>query len=253
MLKKLKICSLVFILFMALSRVHSLDNCLRIHNNSLIKLIKSKVNLKDSPSKFIGYRNNSFVLNETNKKEIFVFIPVLNGDMTNFKEEIIVKLDISNLDIKIIEKVISSDVESIQDVEKKLKIKDWKVLKPNNVYKFAPWVTLKEDFGLKNYINLEKDGRVYYTVPSEDKLDDIHMVYESGNERKEFVFTNSPEKPIVPVEEVEKLGKKPEVKPKKTIMSQISSFFGFFTKHEEVKNEGYDYVDEHTKLKEKIY
>ena len=41
--------------------------------------------------------------------------------------------------------------------------------------------------------------------------------------------------------------------PKKTIMSQISSFFGFFTKHEEVKNEGYDYVDEHIKLKEKIY
>ena len=120
----------------------------------------------------------------------------------------------------------------------------------NNVYKFATWFRLKETLGLKNYIDFEKDGRVYYTVPSEDKLGDIHLVYESGNERKEFKFTNLPEKPIIPVEEENNIvTKKEEIKPKRTVFENIANrIFGLFNNNCENKI-GYEHSEECEKLK----
>ena len=258
---KFKKIMLIFILFTAISRVNSLDNCFEVINHSLIKFIESgvnsKINLENASSKIIGYEGSIFALNNASKQEIFVLIPVFNADMTKFEEEIIVQLDVLNvINVKNIKGIISSNSGLIPNINEKFKIKKIEILKIltlNNFNKFATWKCLKENFKLKNYINFEKYGYLYYTVPSERELDNLHIVYESGNERKEFVFTNLPEKPIVPVEEVEKLGKKPEVKPKKTIMNQIFNFFSFSTKHEEVKNEDYGYSDERTRLKEKVY
>ena len=248
----IKFCGLIFMLFMLLSKTFAIDNCCLIGNNRLIQLIKSKYY---SESKF---KNSTyfwgigiFILNKSNSNEAFVITPLFFHLGSKIAKEIAIKIDIRKIKNDVL-KIISTPEENL-NLEISDMGKNFMILKSKNVYKFLPLKNIKNYLKLKNYNDFEKDSRIYYTVPSEDKLDDLHIVYESGNERKEFVFTNLPEKPIVPVEEVEKLGKKQEIKPKKTIMSQISSFFGFFTKHEEVKNEGYDYVDEHTKLKEKIY
>ena len=242
MSRKFRIYNLIFVLFLAFSRVSSIDNYRFVENSSLIKFIKSNINLKSDSSKRIGYAYSIFTLNDSNEQEIFVFIPILNGDMTKFEEEYMVKLNILNvIDIK---KFVSSNSRS-NSSKIKFIIKKWKMLIPNNVYKFAPWFRLEETLGLKNYIDFNKKGCIYYTVPSEDKLDDIHMVYEPKDEngRKEFVFTKSG---IIPIE-----GK---------ISWQIQNgwnkfrnFFSFLTKHEEVKNEVHDCDNEKTRLKEKIY
>ena len=247
----------IFILFTAISRVNSLDNCFEVINHSLIKFIKSgvnsKINLKNASSKIIGYEGSIFALNKSNKQEIFVLIPVFCGDMTKFEEEIIVQLDVLNvINVKNIKEIISSNSKLIPNINEKFKIKKteiFKILTLNNFNKFATWECLKENFKLKKYIDFKKYGYVYYTVPSEDKLDDLHIVYESGNEKKEFVFTNLPEKPIVPVEEVEKLEKKPEIKPKKTVFKNITNcIFSLFNNNCEKKIK-YGHDEECEKLK----
>ncbi len=229
----------------------SFKDCLFIKNDLVSNLIREQIKRSNETLPCIDYKNMALVIIENLCSKAVISFPVLS-DRYKFIKKVTVLLEIcgANSQNDILESITSEQPRKNFNY----KVLNFKVQKPNgSIGPYVGFNYMKNNLGLKNYIDFEKDGRVYYTVPSEDKLDDIHMVYESGNERKEFVFTNSPEKPIVPVEEVEKLGKKPEVKPKKTIMSQISSFFGFFTKHEEVKNEGYDYVDEHTKLKEKIY
>jgi hypothetical protein len=227
-----------------------------VKNLLIINSIKEKIANSKKKLPDISSKNVIFILNLEHANEIIVSFTIISSDCLKFINKVIATVKIKNYVTfdEILEFMTLKYPEEKPNLNFKYEISDFKFLKPDNNVPYVSLLDMKLFHGLGNYIDLEKkDGRVFYTVPSEDKLDDIHMVYESGNERKEFVFTNSPEKPIVPVEEVEKLGKKPEVKPKKTIMSQISSFFGFFTKHEEVKNEGYDYVDEHTKLKEKIY
>ena len=89
---------------------------------------------------------------------------------------------------------------------------------------------------------------MYYTVPSEDKLDDVHIVYESGNERKEFKFTNLPEKPIVPVEETNKINQE-NIKPKKNFFSLPSFISKFFKKNYQEKNNNDFLNEEQKKLK----
>ena len=244
----MKIFNLILILFLALSRSYALDDNRLLNNCQIINFIKSEIEFKkiDLSCRY-AYVCSVFALNNTNNQEFFVFVPIYNSNRTKFEREIVLKI-FSNL--KNIKEILSSNSKSISKGKFVIKSLDFVCVKDK--VKYASLYSMRDHFGLKIDPDKEK-GCVYYTVASEDGLDDMHMVYESGGERKEFVFTNLPEKPIVPVEEVEKLEKKPEIKPKKTIMSQISSFFGFFTKHEEVKNEGYDYVDERTKLKEKIY
>ena len=255
LMKIFKTFNLVFILFMALSNVCSIHDCRYVYNDLFIEIIKSEIKSKGTDlGYYYGYGGCVFALNKVNNREFFVFLPVYDKDRTKFEGEVIFKFtsEIKNTEAMLLSLTLLNMVKGIN-----LKASDFScILSIKDRMKFVT-LPCMENHCLKKHcpfnIKMREDGRVYYTVPSEDKLDDIHMVYESGNERKEFVFTNLPEKPIVPVEEVEKLGKKPEIKPKKTIMSQIFNLFGFSTKHEEVKNEGYDCDNEKTRLKEKIY
>ena len=115
---------------------------------------------------------------------------------------------------------------------------------------YIPHVSLLY-FRLGNYIDpgiFEKYNRVFYTVPSEDELDDIHMVYESGNEKKEFKFTNLPERPIVPVEEANKINQE-NIKPKKNFFSLPSFISKFFKKNYQEKNNNDFLNEEQKKLK----
>lgn len=250
------LCCTVFLLLLNIQSISAVCDLRVVKNPLIINSIKEKISNSKKKLPTISSKDVIFILNLENSKEIIISFTILSSDYLKFISKVVASIKIKSVVTfdKILEFMTSEHPEEKFNLDFEYEISDFKFLKPDNNVPYVSLLDMKLFHGLGNYIDLEKkDGRVFYTVPSEDKLDDIHMVYESGNERKEFVFTNSPEKPIVPVEEVEKLGKKPEVKPKKTIMSQISSFFGFFTKHEEVKNEGYDYVDEHTKLKEKIY
>ena len=244
----MKIFNLILILFLALSRSYALDDNRSLNNCQIINFIKSKIELKKIDlSCHYAYVCSIFVLNNKNNQEFFVFVPIYNSNRTKFEGEIVLKI-FSNL--KNIKEILSSNSKSISKGKFVIKSLDFVCVKDK--IKYASLYFMRDHFGLKIDPDKEK-GCVYYTVASEDRLDDIHMVYESGNEKKEFKFTNLPERPIVPLGKVGKLREKPEIKPKKTIMNQIFNFFNFSTKHEEVKNEDYGYSDEHTRLKEKVY
>lgn len=255
MRKIFKFFNLILALFINFSNVYSINDWRYMWNDLLIEVIKSEIKSKGTDlGYYYGYGGCVFALNKANNKEFFVFLPVYDKDRTKFEGEVIFKFtsEIKNTEAMLLSLALLDTLKGIS-----LKASDFSgILSIKDRMKFIT-LPCMENHCLKKHcpfnIKINEDGRVYYTVPSEDKLNDLHMVYESGNKRKEFVFTNLPEKPIVPVEEVEKLGKKPEVKPKKTIMSQIFNLFGFSTKHEEVKNEGYDCDNEKTRLKEKIY
>ena len=256
MKKKLKI--FVFIFYLLIQNVLTVaikDNRF-VKNQSVIDLFKNEIESSENKLTFFyQYKETIFIVNPDKINEIIISVPVFEATSNHkFIRKVNALITIEEpISYDEIFKFMNSENSSLNF---KYKISNLEFLLPDNYKSYVSLLLIKYYFRLGNCIDpkkLEKDGRVYYTVPSEDKLGDIHMVYESGNEKKEFKFTNLPERPIVPVEEVEKLGKKPEVKPKKTIMSQIFNLFGFSTKHEEVKNKGYDYVDEHTKLKEKIY
>ena len=244
---------LMFILFVALPKVYSLDDCHTVKNKSLLEYVQSSECIRSEIDKLKKkndyYCNHEisilpdisiFVTNKFNDNEAFVLIPIYDN-REGFIKEAVFKISAKNI-LEIISLINKNQVKfkNFLNVDKKVKFMESKCTS-----KFLSLLHMKDNLGLKNYTDFEKDGRVYYTVPSEDKLDDIHLVYESkdGKERKEFVFTKSG---IIPIED--------------TISWQIQNgwnkfrnFFSFSTKHEEVKNEGYDYVDEHTKLKEKIY
>ena len=243
-----KFFSLVFALFIEASSVCSIYDYRIIENKLLNELIESKYSSKFKDS-LCNLGGSIFVFSESNTNEAFIVSPIFESLTSHLIKEIYIRFDIKNFK-KNIFKFISSYNGTSSIIKKEYLEKylsdDFKLLKTKRLNKFVSLSSyMKNDLGLKNYINFEKDGCVYYTVSSEDKLDDIHMIYESkdGNERREFVFTKSG---IIPIED--------------TIGWQIQNgwnkfrnFFSFSTKHEEVKNEGYDYVDEHTKLKEKIY
>ena len=241
----IKFCGLIFMLFMLLPKIFAIDNCCLIGNNHLIRLIKSKYysesEFKNS-TYFLGI--GIFILNKSNSNEAFVITPLFFHLGSKIAKEIAIRIDITKIRNNVL-KIISTPEENLN-----LEISDmgqnFIILKSKNVYKFLPLKNIKNYLKLKNYNDFKKDGRIYYTVPSEDKLDDIHMVYESGNERKEFVFTNLPEKPIVPVEEVEKLGKKPEIKPKKNFFSLPGFISNFFKKNYQAENNN-DFLDEERK------
>ena len=216
----------------------------RIQNTSLNEKLKMKVDIKQKKDLFSCrylYNESIFALDESNPEKIFILISVFRGSLPEFVKVVAVPVKIvgakSREDIF---KVVLDSISENFEIDENFKFPNFRDSK-----RFTNLSYVKDYLGLKKYINFEKDGRVYYTVPSEDKLDDIHLVYESedGEKRREFVFTKSG---IIPIEN--------------TISWQIQNgwnkfinFFSFSTKHEEVKNEGYDYVDEHTKLKEKIY
>ncbi len=252
MKKKLSFFCAVFLSSLMAKNSLAIDDLRIVKNQSIINLIKKKI--EDSKEKAATVdREIMFMVNLGKINEIIVsFVYLASNTYNHFlvkKMVALIKVD-KCLELDKMIEFITSENSNLNFDPKILKLKFSGTNDISSVY--TKLFYIKNDLGLKNYIDFEKGGRIYYTVPSEDKLDDVHMVYESGNEKKEFKFTNLPERPIVPMEEVEKLKKKPEIK--KTIMSQIFNFFGFSTKHEEVKNnEGYDYVDEHTKLKEKIY
>ena len=244
---------LMFILFVALPRVYSLDDCHTVKNKSLLEYVQSSECIRSEIDKLKKkndyYCNHEisilpdisiFVINKFDDNEAFILIPIYDNREGIIKEAVF-KISAKNI-LEIISLINKNQVEfkNFLNVDKKIKFMESKCTS-----KFLSLLHMKDNLGLKNYIDFEKDGRVYYTVPSEDRLDYVHMIYESkdGKERKEFVFTKSG---IIPIED--------------TIGWQIQNgwnkfrnFFSFSTKHEEVKNEGYDYVDEHTKLKEKIY
>ena len=251
MKKKLSFFCAVFLSSLMAQNSLAIDDLRIVKNQSIINLIKKKI--EDSKEKAATVdREIIFMVNLGKINEIIVsFVYLASNTYNHFlvkKMVALIKVD-NCLELDKMIEFITSENSNLNFDPKILKLE---FLAANDIQIYSKIFCIKNNFSLKKYIDFEKDGRVYYTVASEDKLDDVHMVYESGNEKKEFKFTNLPERPIVPIEEVEKLKKKPEIK--KTIMSQIFNFFGFSTKHEEVKNnEGYDYVDEHTKLKEKIY
>ena len=240
MRKLYKFFILIFVLFVKLSDIYALDDCHFINNNLMIKKVKFIVLNKFKNEYYFGCDCSVFVLNQTKFNEAFILVPVYDHQK-KFIKEIAIKVNIKKFGKSALS-IISDKDENISinrfDIDNECKF-----LKTKNISKFAELSYVKQWFDLK--IDFNKNGRVYYTVPSEDKLDDIHMIYESkdGKERKEFVFTKSG---IIPIDD--------------TIGWQIQNgwnkfrnFFSFSTKHEEVKNEGYDCDNEKTRLKEKIY
>ena len=232
--------SLIFILFIKLSNIYALDDYHFINNNSMIKKIRTIISNKFKNQYYFGCDCSVFALNQSNYNEAFILVPVYDNQK-KFIKEIAIKANIEKFGKDALS--ITSDKDENFNVNYFVINEECKFLATKNISKFAELSYVKKCFDLK--VDLDKDGRVYYMVPSEDKLDDVHMVYESkdGNERREFVFTKSG---IVPIED--------------TISWQIQNswnkfrnFFSFSTKHEKVKNEDYGYSDEHTKLKEKIY
>ena len=240
----------------------NIQNILAIHdlrvvkNPLIIKSIKEKIANSKKKLPDISSKNVIFILNLEHANEIIVSFTIISSDCLKFINKVIATVKIKNYVTfdEILEFMTLKYPEEKPNLNFKYEISDFKFLKPDNNVPYVSLLDMKLFHGLGNYIDLEKkDGRVFYTVPSEKELDKLHMVYQLGTEKKEFVFTNLSGKRVVPVEEFEKLRKELEIKSKKTIMSQIFNFFGFSTKHEEVKNEGYDCDNEKTRLKEKIY
>ena len=243
----MKIYNLLFALFLTLSRACAIDDCRNLNNCQLIDFIESEIKFKKTDlSCHYDCVGSVFALDEKNDKEFFFFFSIYSSDMTKFEGEIILKF-VSNL--KNIKKILSSNPGKIRNIKEKFVIKALSFSFVDNSIKYASikyasLYFMRDRLGLRIDPDKEK-GCVYYTVPSVEKLDDIHMIYESkdGKERKEFVFTKSG---IIPIED--------------TIGWQIQNgwnkfrnFFSFSTKHEEVKNEGYDCDNEKTRLKEKMY
>ena len=232
-----------FLFFISTLFLLNIQNILAIHdlrvvkNPLIIKSIKEKIANSKKKLPTVSNKDVIFMLNLGNSKEIIISFTILSSDYLKFINKVVASIKIKSVVTfdKILEFMTSEHPEEKSNLDFEYEISDFKFLKPDNIMPYIPLSNMKIFYGLGNHIDLEKkDGRVFYTVPSEKELDKLHMVYQLGTEKKEFVFTNLSGKRVVPVEEFEKL-------------------FGFFTKHEEVKNEGYDYVDEHTKLKEKIY
>ena len=216
----------------------------RIKNTSLNEKLKMKVDIKQKKDLFSCrylYNESIFALDESNPDKVFILISVYRGCWSEFVKVVAVPVKIVGAKSKEdIFKVILDSVSENFEIDENFKFPSSRDSK-----RFTEISYVKNYLGLKNYIDFEKDGCVYYTVPSEKELDNLHMIYESkdGKERKEFVFTKSG---IIPIED--------------TIGWQIQNgwnkfrnFFSFSTKHEEVKNEGYDCDNEKTRLKEKIY
>ena len=234
------------ILFIMSPKVHSISDCYFIVNTSLIDSIKSVVENKfrKEDDYDCGSKSRVFVLNNSNSNEGFILIPIFDNKTTHFLKEAYLKVDIKNYKRKILEIISKPNGSSIK-LDPNIEVK---FLESKKVQKFMPLLYLsymKNDLGLKKYIDFEKDGHVYYTVPSEDKLDDIHMVYESkdGKERKEFVFTKSG---IIPIED--------------TISWQIQNgwnkfrnFIGLSNNNDKkVKNKNHQFDDERINLKDKL-
>ena len=252
MKKKLKI--FVFIFYLLIQNVLTVaikDNRF-VKNQSVIDLFKNEIESSENKLTFFyQYKETIFIVNPDKINEIIISVPVFEATSNHkFIRKVNALITIEEpISYDEIFKFMNSENSSLNF---KYKISNLEFLLPDNYKSYVSLLLIKYYFRLGNCIDpkkLEKDGRVYYTVPSEDKLDDIHMVYESGNERKEFVFTNLPEKPIVPVEEVEKLGKKPEVKPKRTIFENITNrIFSLFNNNCEKKIK-YGHDEECEKLK----
>ena len=252
MKKKLKI--FVFIFYLLIQNVLTVaikDNRF-VKNQSVIDLFKNEIESSENKLTFFyQYKETIFIVNPDKINEIIISVPVFEATSNHkFIRKVNALITIEEpISYDEIFKFMNSENSSLNF---KYKISNLEFLLPDNYKSYVSLLLIKYYFRLGNCIDpkkLEKDGRVYYTVPSEDRLDDIHMVYESVNEKKEFKFTNLPERPIVPVEEVEKLGKKPEIKPKRTIFENITNhIFSLFNNNCEKKIK-YGHDEECEKLK----
>lgn len=199
----MKIYNLIFVLFLALSRACAIDDCRNLNNCQLIDFIESEIKFKETDlSCHYDCVGSVFALDEKNDKEFFVFIPIYSSDMTKFEGEIILKF-VSNL--KNIKKILSSNPGKIKNIKEKFVIKALSFSFVDNSIKYASikyasLYFMRDRLGLRIDPDKEK-GCVYYTVPSVEKLDDIHMVYESENKITEFKF-NLPIKKMVVIKEI---------------------------------------------------
>ena len=227
----------IFLLFSITFNVSTAMDYLHLKNHIIIDLIKQEIKESKNNLPYIDYDNIVFASIENKKNSFIVSFPVFSLNKINFIKRVVFLVIFDDINFR-------NDIFTFMASDKpklnfKFSILNLKFLQPNNIKLYTTLSYIENDLGLKNYINFEKDGRVYYTVPSEDKLDDIHMVYESGNEKKEFKFTNLPEKPIVPVEETKIIQKNLETK--KSFFSLPSFISKFFKKNNN------DFLDEEQK------
>ena len=221
-----------------------------VKNPLIIKSIKEKIANSKKKLPTISNRNVIFMLNLEDTNKVITSFTILSSDHLKFINKVVASIKIKSVVTfdKILEFMTSEHPEEKSNLDFEYEISDFKFLKPDNIMPYIPLSNMKIFYGLGNHIDLEKDGHVFYTVPSEDKLDDVHMVYESGNEKKEFKFTNLPEKPIVPVEETNKINQE-NIKPKKNFFSLPSFISKFFKKNYQEKNNNDFLNEEQKKLK----
>jgi hypothetical protein len=248
MKKKLSFFCAVFLSSLMAKNSLAIDDLRIVKNQSIINLIKKKI--EDSKEKAATVdREIMFMVNLGKINEIIVsFVYLASNTYNHFlvkKMVALIKVD-KCLELDKMIEFITSENSNLNFDPKILKLKFLGTNDISSVY--TKLFYIKNDLGLKNYIDFEKGGRIYYTVPSEDKLDDVHMVYESGNEKKEFKFTNSPEMPIVPVEEANKINQE-NIKPKKNFFSLPNFISKFFKKNYQEKNNNDFLNEEQKKLK----
>lgn len=239
----------VFLSYLIAQNTLAIHDLRVVKNKSVINLINAEIaNLNEKAATIVD-REVMFMVNLEKVNEVMISFIFFNDDINvNFLiKKMIAVIEID--DCKTFDEVIRFVTSENYNPNFEPKILKLKFSGTDNVSAvYSKLFYIKDNLGLKNYIDFEKDGRVYYTVPSEDKLDDVHIVYESGNERKEFKFTNLPEKPIVPVEETNKINQE-NIKPKKNFFSLPSFISKFFKKNYQEKNNNDFLNEEQKKLK----
>lgn len=169
-----------------------------VKNVSLIDDIRRKIENKQKNNLYnfrYLYNASIFALDKSNPQKVFVLISVFKMHVSEFIKAVAIPVEIVNFKGDIFKLISGSESEKTE-----FKIGEIKFPNSKDNGKFTGLSYIKNYLGLKKYINFERDGRVYYTVPSGRGLDDLHMIYESkdGNEQKEFVFTKSG---IIPIED----------------------------------------------------
>ena len=234
-----KLFCILILIFISSKSIFSVYDFRFIKNQKIINKIEKKVKKSKKLLPYIiNYYNIAFILDKKNKK-IDIFFPFFSYNLYQFigKVKSSIKIKDDNLcNYDDIFKFISSKEIKSENIESNFEILDLEFLEPGNSLLYSSLEYIKKFL----CFDFEKGSRVFYTVPSEDKLDDVHMVYESGKEKKEFKFTNSPEMPIVPVEEANKINQE-NIKPKKNFFR----FPGFISKF--LKKNNNDFLDEEQK------
>ena len=200
-----------------------------IRNVSLIKSIRDKIDnsMKDIYAiKSENINHIIFMLNLSNINEVIISFLFGTCDGNFYLKKVYSSIKIKNS--VSLEKILEY-MTSNSDLNFEYEISDFKVFK--SISGNTPYHDLSIAFGIQYYIDCQKEGRVYYVIPSENEIDKLKLVYESRNMKKEYIFTDSDvsSQKIIPVEESEK---KVYKKSKKSSLGNMMNYFGFWKNDE---------------------